>query len=73
MGRELASSIQAPGQKAERLLFVSGGALQHPKYHWYLMTWNWDPQGWACLNYIIETQEDINLTSGTGTDSINIE
>jgi hypothetical protein len=73
MGRELASSIQALGQKAERLLFVSGGALQHPKCHWYLMTWKWDPQGRACLNSIIETPADMHLTSGRGTDNINIE
>jgi hypothetical protein len=73
MGLELASSIQALGQKAERLLFVLGGALQHPKCHWYLMTRKWDPQGRVYLNSITETPADMHLTSGRGTDNINIE
>jgi hypothetical protein len=70
---ELASSIQALGQKAERLLFFSGGALQYPKFHWYLMTCKWDPQERAYLNSIIETPAYMHLTSGRGTDNINIE
>jgi hypothetical protein len=73
MGQELASSIQALGQKAERLLFVSGGALQHPKCHWYVMTWKWDSQGRAFLNSIVETPADMHLTSGRGTEEIKIE
>jgi hypothetical protein len=73
IGQELASSIQNLGQKAERLLFVSGGALQHPKCHWYLMTWKWDTNGRAHLNPIDATPADMHLTSGRGTEKIKIE
>jgi hypothetical protein len=37
------------------------------------MAWKWDPQGRANLNSIIDTPADMQLTSGRGTDNINIK
>jgi hypothetical protein len=37
------------------------------------MTWKWDPQGWLYLYPIIETPAGMRLTSGRGTEAINIE
>lgn len=73
VARALADSMAHLGQKAERSLFASGGALQLTKCLWFCITWQWTDHGDARISTIDETPCSMMLTHGRGTDPSPIE
>jgi hypothetical protein len=61
---DLAKRLQALTQKSERLVFVTGGALQPPKCLWYAITWGWDEHGISYMLPIHQTPAEIWITVG---------
>jgi hypothetical protein len=61
---DLAKRLQTLTQKYERLVFVTGGALQPPECLWYAITWGWDENGIAYMLPIYQTPAEIWITVG---------
>ena len=57
--------MQSGAQKWERLLYATGGALNHAKCFWYGITWNFSKNG-RCTMQNIPAPDDptIQLTAG---------
>jgi hypothetical protein len=61
--QKITTSIRELSQKAERALFVSGGALELTQCFWYLIHWLWDHRGRAYLaSSSIESPATLSMT-----------
>ena len=61
----LVAQMQRDAQLWGDLLHVSGGALEIPKCNYYVMQWQFPPDGIPVLNKTVTSQ--LQLESGSGT------
>jgi hypothetical protein len=61
----LAERLQTLTQKSERLVFVTGGALQPQTCLWYALAWGWGEHGIAYMLPVHQTPAEIWLTVGS--------
>ena len=57
--------MQYAAQKWEKLLYTTGGALNHAKYFWYGITWHFSVNGKCTIQDLPNSDEpSIQLTAG---------